>query len=185
MLSTLLALMGSLTGAGAVSLLYLKWRGDVRHPAAVVGAWTAIAGSIALWTAAYTPDVGPPFAILVMTVVALGLVLRGTDLGALTRIPVARPTPSQAATPVSWSATAARTLAAVVAAPVVGMILGLLVWTWAPGHASTRFVCSVVVFLVAFAALQVWGLGAVRPWRALGLIALVGVTAAVPVTMGL
>ena len=185
MLATLLALTGSLIGAGAVVVLYLKWRGDLRRPWAVAGAWTAIAGSIALWTAAYTPDVGPPLAILVMTVVALGLVLKGADLRALTHFPSARPAPAQAAMRASWSAAAARALSAIIVAPGVGMTLGLLVWTWTPGHASTRFVCSVVVFLVAFAALQVWGLGAMRPWRALVLIALVGVTAAVPVTIGL
>ncbi len=185
MLSTFLALVGSLTGAGAVTLLYLKWRGDIRRPGVVAAAWIGIVGSIALWSAAYKPDVGAPFAIIVMTLVAFGLVLRGVDLKALARFPnVRRASPEAAARP-SWSAAAARVISAVVAAPVVGMTLGLLAWIWAPGHASTRFVWAVVVFLTVFAATQVWGLSAVRPWRALCLIAMVGMTAAVPLTLGL
>lgn len=183
----LLALLGSLTGVAAVTLLYLRWRGDIRLPALVASAWIGIAGSILMWGAAYKPDVGVPFAILVMTLTGLGLVLRGADLKTLARFPTVRSAPSErpASGSRSWSGAAARALAAVLAAPVVGMTLGLLAWVWAPGHDSNRFVWAAVCFLVSFAALQVWGLSAARPWRTLCLIALVGLTAAVPVGLGL
>lgn len=186
MTSILLALLGSIVGVGAVALLHLKWRGDVRSRAFVAGGWAAMAVSVGLWAMAFEPDVGAAFAVLVLTLAALGLVLRGVDLPALARFPSVRrvPTPEPAGKP-SWSGVVARMFAVVAAAPVVSMSLGLLVWVATPAHESTRFVLAVFSFLLAFAALLVWGLSAVRPWRALGLIALLGAAAAVPVAAAL
>lgn len=186
MMSLLLALVGSLLGVGAVVLLFLKWRGDLKSPAAVAVGWAAVAASILVWATAFTPDVGSAFAVLVMTVAALGLLVRGVDLAALARFPGVRrvPNPEPAGKP-SWSGVAARILAALAAAPVVSLSLGLLVWVVTPGHESTRFVLAVFSFLIAFAVLLVWGLSAARPWRALGLIAALGAAAVVPVAAAL
>jgi hypothetical protein len=183
--SIILALAGSLAGTGAVTLLYRKWRGDIRHSYALVAAWAGVAASILLWSAAYEPYVGVPFAILVMTLVAMGFLLSGADLKAVAQFPSTRRAASDAAGRTSWSGVAARTLSSVVAAPVVGMILGLLAWPWVPGHDATRFFTAVIVFLAGSAAIIVWGLSAVRPWRALGMILLIGMAAAVPVALGL
>ncbi|HEX8471169.1 MAG TPA: hypothetical protein VF633_08670 [Brevundimonas sp.] len=185
MLSSLLALPGSIIGAGSITLLYLKWRGDLQHPGVLAAAWAGIAASMVLWGAASKPDVGVPFAVGLMMLIALAFVLKGADLRALARFPDARRATSETAVRISWPSAAARTLSAVVAAPVVGMTVGLLVWTHVAGHEANRFICAVVVFLAAFAALQVWGLSALRPWRALALIVLVGVAAAIPVALGL
>lgn len=186
MTSILLAVFGSIVGVGAVALLHLKWRGDVRSRAFVAGGWAAVAVSIGLWAIAFEPDVGAAFAVLVLTLAALGLVGRGVDLPALAQFPNIRraANPEPAGKP-SWAGVAARTLAVVAAAPAVSMSLGLLVWVVTPAHESTRFVLAVFSFLLAFAALLVWGLSAVRPWRALGLIALLGAAAAVPVAAAL
>jgi hypothetical protein len=186
MTSFLLALFGSVAGVGAVTLLYLRWRGDLQNSGWVAVSWAAAAMSIVLWAIAFEPDVGAAFAVLAMTVAALGLVGRGVDLPALGRFPSVRrvPNPEPAGKP-SWSGVAARSLAVVAAAPAVSMSLGLLVWVVTPAHESTRFVLAVFSFLLAFAALLVWGLSAVRPWRALGLIALLGAAAAVPVAAAL
>lgn len=185
MLPILLTLAGSIIGAGSVALLYLKWRGDLQQSYIVAAAWTGIAGSVTLWGAAYKADVGVPFAILLMTLVAMGLVLKGVDLGAMAQFPDTRRAASEPAGRISWPSAAARSLSAVVAAPVVGMTLGLLIWTWLPGHDANRLISAVVVFLAAFATLQVWGLSATRPWRALCLIVVLGVVAAIPVALGL
>jgi hypothetical protein len=182
MTSLLLALFGSLVGVGAVTLLYLKWRGDLRSRAVVAVSWAAIAVSVILWAMAFPPDVGAAFAVLVMILMALGLLLRGVDLRALAQFPGARRTADPApARRTTWSGVAARVLAVVAAAPAVGMSLGLLVWSGTPAHESTRFVLAVFSFLLAFAALLIWSLSAVRPWRALGLILVLGAAASVPV----
>jgi hypothetical protein len=170
--------------------LYLKWRGHLRQSWIVAAAWTGIASSIVLWSTAYEPDVGVPFAVMLMTLVAMGLVLKGVDLRTVaqfpdTRLPDIRRSASETTVQISWPSVAARSLSAVVAAPMVGMTLGLLMWTWLPGHEADRLISAVVVFLAAFATLQVWGLSATRPWRALCLIVLLGVAAAIPVAMGL
>lgn len=186
MTSILLALFGSGVGASAVTLLYLRWRGDLQNSGWVAVSWTAVTASIGLWAIAFEPDVGAAFAVLTMTVAALGLVGRGVNLLALGRFPSVRrvPNPEPAGKP-SWSGAVARSLAVVAAAPTVSMSLGLLVWVVTPAHESTRFVLAVFSFLLAFAALLVWGLSAVRPWRALGLITLLGAAAAVPVAAAL
>ena len=186
MTSILLALFGSIVGVGAVTLLYLRWRGDLRNSVVVAAGWTAVAVSIALWTIGFKPDVGAAFAVLFMTVAALGLLFQGVDLPALARFPSTRrvPNPEPARRP-SWSGVVARSLAVVAAAPTVSMSLGLLVWVVTPAHESTRFVLAVFSFLLAFAALLIWGLSAVRPWRALGMVVMLGAAAAVPVAAAL
>ena len=185
MVSVLLAFAGSLVGIGSVAALYFKWRGDLAQLYVTAAAWTGMAASIVLWGLAFKPDVGVPFAVMILTLTGLGLVVRGADPAAIVAFPSVRSAAPEGPASISWPAVAARGLSSVVAAPMVSMTLGLAAWTWAPGHEATRFVWGVVVFLIGCAALQVWGLGAVRPWRALVLILLVGLAGAVSVVVGL
>lgn len=183
-MSIFLAALGALCGAGAVTLLYLKWRGALRHPLVVAAGWAGVVAAIALWSLAYEPYIGAPLAVLALTVVALGLVLRGTELRALVRFPETGRIRCDPAERLNWPGTIARTLAILIAAPVVGMVFGLLAWTWSGGHDATRFYWAVFGFVVVFAAVQVWGASARRPWRALGLISVLGLIATAPVIVG-
>lgn len=143
--------------------------------------WAFICLSLALWSTTYHPIVGIPFGVLAVMVMALGFVVRNGDWrGVLHRPEAARAGSAEPDASPSWPGVAARSLTALIVAPATGMGAGLLMWLWMPGHEATRFVGSVLGFVVVFAAAQLWGLSARRPWRALGLMSAVGIAIVIP-----
>lgn len=165
---------GSLSGLAAVWALYLRWSGRVSHRGVVALAWLGIAVCMLLWAYAYNADVGTSLATLWVMGAGLVAVFRAPDIAGILPFPETRKAKAESAARINWSRTAARTFSTVVLSPVVGLIAGVCVWAVCGGHDATRFVSAVVVFLISYAVLQIWGASAVRPWRALALMAAIG-----------
>ena len=166
---------GTLSGLAAVWALYLRWSGRISHRGVVALAWLGIAVCVLVWAYAFNADVGTSLAVLLVMTAGLAAVFRAPDVAGLMPFPQTRKAKTETKSRISLSRTTARTLSTVLVAPVVGMAAGLCVWSLCGGHDATRFVCAVFVFLIGYAVLQIWGASAMRPWRALGLMSVLGV----------
>ncbi|OYW79844.1 MAG: hypothetical protein B7Z26_07400 [Asticcacaulis sp. 32-58-5] len=173
--------------AAAIGLLYAKWRGE-GLPAPVLNlavplAWAFLIVSAALWMRAYTPDFGLSVGFLVF--MSLPLIIIGWQgyKGWTSAAPArerreretAEPAPAKSGRGLRITA---RLLTCLIIAPAMGMAVGLLGWTYMPGHGSTRYAWAVFFFTMSFAIALIAGLSAQRPWRATGLTTLTAIVSA-------
>lgn len=173
--------------AAAIGLLYAKWRGEGLPKwvltIAVPLAWACLFVSATLWMQAYTPDFGLSVGFLVFMSLPLIIIgwqgYKGWASASLSHRERREKAPADlTASPGKGLRITARLLSCLIAAPVMGMAVGLLAWAYMPGHGSTRYAWAVFFFTFSFAIALIAGLAAQRPWRATGLISLTAIVSA-------
>ncbi len=177
---------GSLLSLVGLLAIFLTWRRrGLRERLwrySLPAGWALVALGLGLWTVSTNTDQGLALGSVMVMILACAILIRQglVLLGQPAKVQAVRETETDglALGKGYWGRVTVRLIGCVVAAPALGVLLGLLWLAYVPGNEADRLIGLAFVALLAMTAGLVVQLASRRPYRSLGGLTALSVLAA-------